>query len=165
MKRRSKPEPTSINPNVTPLIDVVMCLVIFFMLVAKIGVSTGAEQMSLPASILGADIKDMGNTLTLNVHIGPGDQPIVKALIKDHEEELKIIDAEGRHPLAEALALFRFGPDHKRGTADDNPNFSIILRAEADLPYKYIEPILMACAEASVKNVNFNTRKADEVAQ
>ena len=38
--------------NVTPLIDVVMCLIIFFMLVAKIGVDTGADQrISIPASL------------------------------------------------------------------------------------------------------------------
>src|SRR5215813_6805895 len=103
MRRRRMPDIKEGGVNVTPLIDVVMCLVIFFMLVAKIGVTTGAEPMTLPASILGADIKDMGNTLTLNVHIGPGDQPVVKALVKDHEEELKITDAYGRHPLAEAL--------------------------------------------------------------
>jgi biopolymer transport protein ExbD len=39
--------------NVTPLIDIVMCLIIFFMLVAKIGVDTGADRnIDIPTSIL-----------------------------------------------------------------------------------------------------------------
>src|ERR1700749_2554224 len=53
--------------NVTPLIDVVMCLIIFFMLVAKIGITTGAKPMDLPYSYLGKKIDDLGNTLTLNL--------------------------------------------------------------------------------------------------
>jgi len=35
--------------NVTPLIDIVMCLIIFFMLVAKIGVTRGVDaHINLP---------------------------------------------------------------------------------------------------------------------
>ena len=49
MGKHHMPESHAAHPNVTPLIDVVMCLIIFFMLVAKIGVSTGAEKMELPA--------------------------------------------------------------------------------------------------------------------
>ena len=82
MRRRHMPQAHATHPNVTPLIDVVMCLIIFFMLVAKIGVSTGAEaSIDIPASILGQDLKDPGNALTLNVRAGPGDAPMVTALV------------------------------------------------------------------------------------
>ena len=61
MRRRPLPPSHGNHPNVTPLIDVVMCLIIFFMLVAKIGVSTGADaSISIPASILGQELKDPG---------------------------------------------------------------------------------------------------------
>ena len=57
--------------NVTPLIDIIMCMIVFFMLVAKIGIDTGADKsITLPASFIGNDIKDLGNTLTLNVTEG-----------------------------------------------------------------------------------------------
>jgi biopolymer transport protein ExbD len=162
MKRKRRiPQVHAIHPNVTPLIDIVMCLVIFFMLVARIGVTTGAQAMVLPASIQGVDIHDMGNTLTLNVWPGPNDQPIVRTFIKDHEEELKITDKDGQKPLAEVLAYFRYGPDRRKNSDDDNPNFSVIIRAEQETPYRYIEPVLTACAEAGVRTVNFNTRKVE----
>ena len=64
------PEVREGNVNVTPLIDVVMVMIIFFMLVAKIGVATGAEeQIDIPVSTLGKDIKDVGieSALVLNV--------------------------------------------------------------------------------------------------
>jgi len=163
MARRYRriPQTHAIHPNVTPLIDIVMCLVVFFMLVARIGVQTGAQAMVLPASIQGVDIHDMGNTLTLNVWPGPGSEPVVTTFLKDHEEQLKVIDKDGQKPLAEALAYFRFGPDRTKGTGDDNSNFSVIIRAEQDTPYRFIEPVLTACAEAGVKTVNFNTRKVE----
>src|SRR3954468_10900100 len=65
MRKHGMPESHSAHPNVTPLIDIVMCLIIFFMLVAKIGVTSGADPAIVPPStLLGAKIEDMGNTFT-----------------------------------------------------------------------------------------------------
>ena len=77
--RRGMPEIKEGNVNVTPLIDIVMCLIIFFMLVAKIGVDTGADRrITIPESLQGLDIGDMGNTLTLNVQPGGGSRTGLK---------------------------------------------------------------------------------------
>ena len=153
--------------NVTPLIDIVMCLIIFFMLVAKIGVDTGADQrISIPASLRGLDIKDKGNTLTLNVQQGPIDQPLVTALVDNVVQEIKLVDpVTSQKPLLNTLKRFRFGHDLRAGgskDSTDNPEFKIIIRGEADMGYKFLEPVLITCAEAQVKNVNFNTRKIVE---
>ena len=68
MKKHSMPEMKEGGVNVTPLIDVVMCLIIFFMLVAKIGVSTGAKAMELPQTIAGKKIEELGDSIVLNVY-------------------------------------------------------------------------------------------------
>lgn len=161
MKKHSMPEMKEGGVNVTPLIDIVMCLIIFFMLVAKIGVSTGAEAMDIPSSILGTDIKDMSNTLVLNVKPGPLDEPMVTALIKTDaspepvKQEIKLIEpATGKKPLLEVLKYYRKG----------NENFKVIIRGEQEMAYRFLEPVLITCAEANVKNVNFNTKKAEKVA-
>lgn len=70
-KKHSMPEMKEGGVNVTPLIDVVMCLIIFFMLVAKIGVSTGAAKMELPETIVGTKIENLGDTLVVNVMNDP----------------------------------------------------------------------------------------------
>ncbi len=148
------------HPNVTPLIDIVMCLIIFFMLIAKIGVTTGAEEMTIPASLMGVDIKDMANTLTLNVR-PPADErskePLVTALVDGAKQELK------RGQLVKVLKHFRYGPAEAAvaNNRNDNPNFSVNIRAEEELPYRYLQPVLEAAAEANVKNVNFTTRKSE----
>jgi biopolymer transport protein ExbD len=158
--------------NVTPLIDIVMCLIIFFMLVAKIGVDTGADsKIDIPESIKGLDIKDMGNTLTLNVQQGAMEQPIVTALVPDPNnkgvnarQELKIVDpATNKRPLLDTLKYFRFGD--KKTNRPENPEFSVIIRAGENLDYRYIEPVLQSCAEARVKSYNFNTKKKVEAVQ
>src|SRR3982750_823990 len=77
-KKKGMPAAHGSEVNVTPLIDVIMCLIIFFMLVAKIGVSTGAKPMDLPFSLLGKTIEDMGPTLTLNI-LPVGDMKRIKA--------------------------------------------------------------------------------------
>lgn len=160
MKKISMPSAHVSHPNVTPLIDIVMCLIIFFMLVAKIGVSTGAEAMDIPASIMGVDISDMGNTLTLNVRPGAVDEPQVTALVKSgggtgeaRATELKLRDpSSGQNQLLNTLKMYR----------KQNDQFKVIIRGEADMPYRFLEPVLVACADANVRNVNFNTKKITE---
>jgi biopolymer transport protein ExbD len=146
--------------NVTPLIDVVMCLIIFFMLVAKIGITTGAEPMDLPETILGQKIEDLGNTLTLNVHRGAGNQPLVTYLPKDERANREIplarnVGGKVHHPLLEVLKAAR----------RNNPRFKVIIRAQKDLGYELIEPILQTCAAADLNNINFATAQVTELRQ
>jgi len=170
MKSHKIPDVHAEHPNVVPLIDIIMCLIIFFMLVAKIGVDTGADKKILiPVSIQGIKIKDMGNTLTLNVRAGPvGDDPLVTALVPDPNggrsslQEIKITQKNGAEkPLLETLKFFRYGRDRKpapKGTkGDDNPDFKVIIRGDKDMGYRFLEPVLITCAEAAVANVNFVT--------
>ena len=168
MRSRRMPDVKEGNVNVTPLIDIVMCLIIFFMLVAKIGVDTGADQaIVIPTSFQGLEIQDMGNTLTLNVRpIAGSDQPMVSALVGGVVEELKLIDpVSGHKPLLATLKNFRFGKDLKPGGSNesaDNPEFKVIIRGDESMGYQFLEPVLITCAEARVKNVNFNTKRAEQ---
>jgi len=43
-----------------------------------------------------------------------------------------------------------------------NSNFKVIIRAESEMPFRFLEPVLTACADANVRNVNFNTKKVVE---
>jgi biopolymer transport protein ExbD len=139
------------HPNVTPLIDVVMCLIIFYMLVAKIGVNTGQDaKIELPTSLLGISIKDLGNTVTLNI-AKPivGDEPQVTMLDPSSGQmiDLKIMDG-GKRPLQNFLKKLK----------GENPEFKVIIRGDQGLEYRFLEPVLITCSEAAVKNVNFAAR-------
>ena len=158
MKKHKMPEMKEGGVNVTPLIDIVMCLIIFFMLVAKIGVTTGADAtIQPPETILGVAIKDLGNTLTLNVRGGPRlEEPIVTALVDkgDREpREIKIVEQRGAvqdKPLERVLTAFQ----------QNNGNAKVIILGEKDLQYHLLEQVLISCANAKITNVNFQTKPA-----
>jgi biopolymer transport protein ExbD len=156
MRKHRMPDMKEGGVNVTPLIDIVMCLIIFFMLVAKIGVSTGADTtIQPPETVYGDVIKDFGNTLTLNVRGGPRlTEPIVTALAEkgDREpREIKILEQRGaatERPLERVLAAFQ----------RTNPNAKVIILAEKELQYHLLEQVLVSCANAKITNVNFQTK-------
>jgi len=156
MKTRHIPESHTSHPNVTPLIDIVMCLIVFYMLCAKIGVNTGAEKIDIPESIVGTQISDMGNALVLNVRPGAfGDEPQVTALVKSSTAgEPKQTELHLREPGTNANQLINTLKFYK----GQNKELKVIIRGEADMEYRFLEPILVACADAGVRNVNFNTK-------
>jgi len=83
MKRHRMPDVKEGGVNVTPLIDIVMVLIVFFMLVAKIGVTRGEDSdIPLPSTILGKKLDTLSNTLTLNAHWNHnGDEPVLDAMV------------------------------------------------------------------------------------
>ena len=154
MKRHTMPNMKEGGVNVTPLIDIVMCLIIFFMLVAKIGVTDGSDKsIDIPASIWGNELKDKGNMLTLNVRQrNTQGEPLVTGLVEGatNGKPIEIQLQQGnRHPLFEVLQKLR----------KDNDKFGVIIRGEKEMTYQALVPVLTACANAKVKTINLNTSK------
>ena len=158
MAKHHIPDSHSAHPNVTPLIDIIMCLIIFFMLVAKIGVTTGAEKIDIPTTIIGSKIEDMSNTLTLNIPDElNNDEPLVTALIKPAGggpsvmTNLAVVDHTTlQSPLKNTLMLYK----------SQNDKFKVIIRANENLDWRFIEPVLLICQDAGIRSINFNTAKA-----
>jgi len=158
MKRRPMPQMKEGGVNVTPLIDIVMCLIIFYMLVAKIGVAVGVDpSINIPSSLRGLNIKDFGNTLTLNVRPGPlanaGPVPQITAAIGGTMTELHISGTTDS--LVDTLRYLRQGDPNRN--IPPNPSFSVIIRGEKSMTFQYLAPVLIACAQANVHNVSFAT--------
>jgi biopolymer transport protein ExbD len=157
MAKRHIPESHSAHPNVTPLIDIIMCLIIFFMLVAKIGVTTGAEKIDIPATFLGTRIDDMSNTLTLNIPDKlNADDPQITALVKPPDggepsmRPLSLHSSTGQNELLNILQMYK----------KQNAEFKVIIRAKADLDWRFIEPVVFACNDAGVRSINYDTQQA-----
>jgi biopolymer transport protein ExbD len=150
MKGMKLPDAAHMHPNVTPLIDVVMCLIIFYMLVARIGVDVGDIPMNLPYSQWGSKIEDMGNTVTLNADVAQ-----VKVMSRDGKKMNEFPIPEPGRPRNDASeALKQFLAEWR----EVNPDVKVIIRADSNLEYRHVEPLLVACALAKMKNFNFATR-------
>ena len=172
MKRHSMPEMKEGGVNVTPLIDIVMCLIIFFMLVAKIGITTGADPKILPpATLLGTKIQDMGNTITLNVRDpvkveqeraeAAGESPApLPAIVSDHPRVTAMVEAGSE---AKPLAVVTPSGDRElrrvlTALVANNPKLRVIILADRDLRYQLMEQILIECAMSKVKDFNLQTK-------
>jgi biopolymer transport protein ExbD len=177
MKQHKMPDMKEGGVNVTPLIDIVMCLIIFFMLVAKIGVKSGADpKIKPPSTLLGGKIEDMGNTITLNVrdfgliHKEEAEEatktgnpapapptafelahPRVEALVENSNEpkQLALVTPQNDHELRRALdALVKH-----------NPKLRVIIRADKEIKYDLLQQVLVECSQAHVQDFNFEMSK------
>jgi len=154
------PEMKEGGVNVTPLIDVVMCLIIFFILVAKIGVSTGIDsKIDAPVTYLGVNLTDLGNALALNLYPKAGtDEPQVLVDLKgERHKELRLQDNVGGkvvYPLREVLQEWK---------KDRGDKGKVIINAEKGMRYAQVQLVLQACAEAGVSSVNFVTKTEKKV--
>jgi biopolymer transport protein ExbD len=163
-KKKGMPAVHGSEVNVTPLIDVIMCLIIFFMLVAKIGVSTGSNaKVNLPYTYLGKKIDDMGNTLTLNL-LGVGVDPNaptgmqVTALVDGQEKDLpfepvKVAGDKPTSPLQETVRQMK---------VKFKDQFKVILRTDKELPYSQVQQVLAICAVVGADKLEFATKQGKD---
>jgi biopolymer transport protein ExbD len=147
------PEVKEACPNLTPLIDIIMCLVVFYMLVAHIGVDDGAKKdLHVPSSNYGKGLADPGNTFTLNVENGEKVEncpPIVSAKVPG-EPGLTKLDCVPDGSLIKQLKLFYQA---------HGDNSKVVIIGDQSLKYQFLSPVLIQIAQASIKDVYFETQK------
>ena len=129
-QRFHKPAAGMAKINVTPLIDVVMVLIVFYLIVGKLA-SDRLARVELPGS-----------------RIGKGDEPagaLVVNVVRHGNAAEVVVDGQslGEKQLADAL----------KAAQVKNPDQPVHLRADRALPYSKIEPVLQACREAGLRSV------------
>jgi biopolymer transport protein ExbD len=157
------------HPNVVPLIDVIMCLIIFFMLVARIGVSSGEDpDIKIPFAALGREIKSLDNTLLLNVKEVAGRAEVTSQVDSSSGKGRETLVLEGGtngRRLVDVLKRLRWGDDLREGSsrpsAKDNPDLKLIIRGDSDMNFGILQQVLLAAAEAKVTNLKFQTTQKE----
>ncbi|HEY0009383.1 MAG TPA: biopolymer transporter ExbD [Tepidisphaeraceae bacterium] len=166
--RRKIPDSHGEHPNVVPMIDVIMCLIIFYMLLARIGVDTGEdESIKIPFAALGKEMKSMDNTLLINVNEtrdpsgNPTGQAVVMAMVDAEDGRSRqnlVLEGEGTgRKLVDVLRGLRVGPDGREGTTDDQPEMKLIIRGDQRMTFGVLQRVLLASAQAKIKSINFQT--------
>ena len=155
MKRRPAPAAGQ-SVNITPLSDVMLSLLIFFMLVSKTGVETGADpELELPVAVLGITEdqfeKERAATSFLVVNVRestiPGNPRVYGKYITDGTPwEFPTNDPQDGSPT-----LQRFIQKFK-GDRDD---FEVYIHAGRSTPYSDVEAVLRAVSNAEVAGVQY----------
>lgn len=130
MKRRRPTTNGSAHPNLTPMIDVVMCLIVFFLLVGQLA-SDQRSDLTLPRSATGDEAQE-AQAAFVNVRF---------------DNNLLLIDVDGAPvPLAQLGRSVRAAP-------------SVHLRADATIPYERLSPVLSELRGAGVRAVRVATEQ------
>ena len=137
MRRRASNNLHSLGRvNVTPMIDVIMCLIVFYLIVGKL-VADQRSDVRLPPARSGT--RDAAQDLfVVNVLPGEGSARIV---VDRREIEPRWLGGVLRERLSE------------------KPGSIIQVRASRELRYADLRPVLDACREAGVEGVRLSAEE------
>lgn len=121
-----------VNFNMTPMIDVVFLLIIFFLVSSHLAKQETHVEVALPKAASGQEREPEPPHVTLNVRSDGqwlwGNRPV------------------GERRLLELL--------RQRRSAVGGP-LIVRIRGDQQVPYRTVEPLLRACAKSGVREVRF----------
>ena len=142
--------PTSPEMNMTPMIDVVFLLIIFFMLVNQI-IAEETVKMIVP-ELDEPKTRETGDIQRITINLAPEDFdserkigdltiPGEASYVKVGLDEYDLTDMEG------VTAALKNAKEHSK-------EVEILLRADAGLYYEAVQPVMQAIASAEIVKVN-----------
>jgi len=137
MQSPNRLRPSGVSLNLTPMIDVVFLLIIFFIVSSNLVQQDIAMELDLPTAESGERIKE-GSTRTIALNVP---KPGVMLL--------------GTVPI-DAMQLRAVLLQERQGS---DKEIEVRIRLNKDVPYGAVEPILVLCAESGVWNVSFAVLK------
>jgi biopolymer transport protein ExbD len=122
-----------VHMNMTPMIDVVFLLIIFFLVSSHLAQQESQYVLNLPLAISGsAPVPSQQPSVTINV-LADGSVIVAGRVVEPTELESRL-----RHELA------RVGSE-----------LEVRIRTDRIVPYQTVEPVMLACARAGIWNVKF----------
>ena len=151
MARRARTYSPGIQPNLTPMVDVVFLLIIFFIVVAQITTSERLE-LTIPR-LLDSRTIDPGEERRIVVNVVPRSEVATVGGDFLMSGDVFAINDEGVGALIDRLSAIR-GRD---------PAVAVSVRADRVESYDRVHEALRACAEAGVTRVNLIAEPVEAV--
>jgi len=129
--------PVDFDLNLAPLVDVMMCLIIFFMVTGKLA-QRERVHVDLPRS----------SAARPEAATSPERRVIVNVADSRGIPEYRVGE--------KSLTVSDLGDRLNREAARD-PAVSCYIRADRQLEYRHVEPILLLCSRAKIGRVTFAT--------
>lgn len=127
--------------NMTPMIDVVFLLIIFFLVSSHLAKQEAQMQLPLPVAESGSvDAETESRRVTINV-LDDGRLLLAGRAVRSTE-------------LVERL---------RDKIADAGSDLEVRIRSDRTVEYRYVEPIMLACARSGIWNVTFAVYRPEDV--
>jgi|GEM_PF-360467 len=160
-RRRANLNQTSYEPvNVTPLIDVVMCLIIFFLIVGKLA-GDQASLVRLPTSSVGRGERDDRAVI---VAVAPASAAAGGTLWGGVLVRISVDGLTAKDPTELQRLLRELGGAKlllAGLSAADLKTLPVVVRADRDLPFAAVEPALAALASVGINQVDYATQRVE----
>jgi biopolymer transport protein ExbD len=133
MKIPTRKRQRGLRFNITPLIDIVFLLIIFFLVASHFVRSETLEAVELPDATQHEETENEAA------------KRLVVTITADRKLHVagKVVDLQTVEQMIFA------------GRQDEQDNFEIHIRSDKTVPYRDIQPIMLACARAGVTSVKF----------
>lgn len=131
---------TAPGVNMTPMIDVSFLLIVFFIVSSHLAQQEIQQELELPRAATGR--------------------------LLDEETERRVIvnvDAQGEITIAgDTITADGLAPRIAAERARAGDDLEVRIRSDRTVPYRYVEPILLACSRAGVWRVTFAVYRRDQ---
>ncbi len=127
--------------NMTPMIDVVFLLIIFFLVSSHLAKQEAQMQLPLPAADSGHEATEHATPrVTINVLMNG------TMLLSGHKVQADQLQQRLTGRLKES-----------------GPSLAVRIRSDRGAPYRFVEPIMLACARAGIWDVSFAVYRSEDV--
>ncbi len=139
------PRATAISLNLAPMVDVIMCLLVFFMLATRM-VQRENSQIDLPEATAAKEVEKraLGNRVVVNIRSSESEE---------FGEAIYELDGEAT-PVAELYARLE-----REGRQD--PGVNCVIRAARSVPFRFVEAVLVGCAAGKIENITFSAFRVE----
>lgn len=131
---------SSSGVNMTPMIDVVFQLIIFFLVSSHLAKQEAQLELPLPIAQSGSEPSEVETSAPVIVNVLADGNILVAGRslsVNDLEERLRSIQAE-------------------RGTTE------VKIRAHRQVHYRHVEPIMLACHRSGMRQVTYSVYRSRE---
>jgi biopolymer transport protein ExbD len=143
------------EPNFTPLLDLVLQLVMFFMLCANFVLEQTSVEIRLPKAIAAKAIeKTEEDVIFLNVN----EQGVVRLTPDQREGDVDSLDNE----IQVRDWMGRQAEREKKRTGKDRPQAVLILRVDQNARFERTYAIMRACRMAGYEKVQLRVQRSTE---
>ena len=135
--------------NMTPMIDIIFNLIIFFMLVSQFQ-QLEIEDVTLPVAEA-AKVMDYSKYRNIVINIVKGKTSSLDAVVKVMGEPMRVLEPytrpDGSQTVGGQLTAYLVDAAAK----GDKANLNVILRADEDVPYEDVARVMLAAGAAGIE--------------
>lgn len=150
------PKPVRMTLNLAPMVDVMMCLIIFFLLASRI-VSAEYRALRLPYAHSAAEIErhELGQRVVINVR---------PSLTSPRDAEYCVQTFDGQRISEKVLAADQVATFLQTRAAQvaDPSSLRCLIRADKSIAWGHVEVVVKGCGLAKIAKVVFSAHAGDD---